>query len=126
MGINEQQQLKTHPLRGNLFENMIVMEILKQRYNKGLENNITFYRDHKGNEVDVIYNIAQHLLPIEIKSGQTVTKEYFKGLQYFEKLFPDLPYGKAVIYGGDQYYRQEDTEIVHFLRMSEYFNKFTH
>ncbi|MCK5807954.1 ATP-binding protein [bacterium] len=124
MGINEQRQLHTHPLRGNLFENMIVMDILKQRYNAGRDNNLTFYRDHKGNEVDVIFGIAQHVLPIEIKSGETVTKEYFKGLKYFEKLFPDLPYGQAVIYGGNKYYQQEETQIVNFLRMGEYLKKF--
>jgi predicted AAA+ superfamily ATPase len=124
MGINEQRQLNTHPLRGNLFENMIVMELLKQRYNAGRDNNLTFYRDHKGNEVDIIYSIVQHVLPIEIKSGETVTKEYFKGLKYFEKLFPDLPYGKAVIYGGDKYYNQEETQIVDFLKMGKYFENF--
>lgn len=120
IGINEQQQLKTHPLRGNLFENFLVTEILKERYNSGKSNNINFYRDHKGNEVDVIYNIAQHVLPIEIKSGETVTKEYFKGLNYFEKLFPNLPYGKAVVYGGEKYYQQENTQIVSFLKTIEF------
>ncbi len=120
MGIGQQEQLLTHPLRGNLFENLVIMEILKYRYNEGKSNNLNFYRDHKGNEVDIIYNLAQHTLPIEVKSGQTVTKDYFKGLNHFEKLFTDLPYGKAIVYGGDSYHLQQEAQILNPLKLYTY------
>ncbi|NQU64351.1 MAG: ATP-binding protein [SAR324 cluster bacterium] len=120
MGIGQQDQLSTHPLRGNLFENLVIMEILKYRYNDGKSNNLNFYRDHKGNEVDIIYNIAQHTLPLEVKSGQTVTKDYFRGLNQFEKLFTELPYGKAIVYGGDSYHQQLETQILNPFKIYNY------
>jgi predicted AAA+ superfamily ATPase len=114
MGIEHKKQVETHPLRGNLFENMVVMEILKYRFNQGKRNNLHFYRDSNGNEVDVLYSVAQHLFPMEIKSAETVNSEFFKGLQRFEKIFSDLPYGKALVYGGKNGYQQQDIRIVSF------------
>ena len=112
IGIENKNQLVTHPLIGNLFENMVVMELLKYRYNSGRRNNLNFYRDSNGNEVDIFYNIAQHVLPIEIKAGATVTKDYFKGFKYLNKILPDFPYSKAIIYGGDRYDKVGNTQIL--------------
>ncbi len=102
LGIENPKQMTTHPLRGNLFENCVVIEALKHRYNKGRTNNLYFYRDSAGHEVDLIYMIAQHPVPIEIKAGQTVVQDFFKGLDHFENVMGSLPYGGVLVYGADK------------------------
>ena len=80
LGIENPDQLALHPFRGALFENMIVVEFLKNKYNRGKSNNLYFWRDSLGREVDLLIDNHDHLLPIEIKSGQTITEDYFKSL----------------------------------------------
>ncbi len=111
-GIENIAHVKNHPLRGHLYENMAVIEALKYRYNLGKRDNLNFFRDSSGNEIDLIYNISHNLLPIEIKSGQTITSDYFKGLKKFKKFFPDLPYGQLVIYAGDINQNRTDVKII--------------
>lgn len=119
LGIENESHLQAHPLRGNLFENMVVMEILKFRFNLGKRCNFNFYRDSSGNEVDIIYNVGANHLPIEIKSGETISPLYFKGLKYFENNFPRLPFGQAIIYAGDQNQTRQNVKI----RNYKYLNK---
>jgi len=118
-GIENIAHVKNHPLRGHLFENAVVLEALKYRYNLGKRDNLNFFRDSSGNEIDLVYNIAQALLPIEIKSGQTISSDYFKGLQKFKKIFPDLPYGQVIIYGGDTIQDRTDVRIITIDRFSK-------
>jgi predicted AAA+ superfamily ATPase len=102
LGIENPKQVTTHPLRGNLFENCAVIEALKHRYNRGRTNNLYFYRDSAGHEVDLIYMIAQHPVPIEIKAGQTVMQDFFQGLRHFEGVMGSLPDGGVLVYGADR------------------------
>jgi len=118
-GIENITHIKNHPLRGHLYENMAVIEALKYRYNLGKRDNLNFFRDSSGNEIDLIYNISHNLLPIEIKSGQTITSDYFKGLKKFKKNFPDLPYGQLIIYAGDTSQNRTDVKIITINRFSE-------
>ena len=80
LGIENPAQLALHPFRGGLFENMIIVDFLKSRYNKGKPNNLYFWRDSLGTEIDLLVEKANSLLPIEIKSGQTITDDYFKSM----------------------------------------------
>lgn len=111
LGIEQESQLITHPLRGNLFENCVIMEALKYRYNSGRTNNLNFYRDSNGQEVDLIYNIAQHPIPIEIKAGQTIAANFFKGLNHFQNLVPSMPYSPMLVYGGTEQYQRCNTQV---------------
>jgi len=112
-GIEEEKQIATHPLRGNLFENMAIMEALKYRYNQGKRNNIYFYRDSNGNEIDLLYVKGHDMLPIEIKSGQTVTSSYFSSLKKFYALFPDhLPWPGFLLYGGETEQPRQDFNVM--------------
>ncbi len=120
LGVEYKSQLQTHPLKGNLFENLIIMEIIKYRFNQGKRNNLHFYRDSNGREVDILYTLAQHHIPIEVKAGETITQDYFKGLDSFEKLFPELPYGKALIYGGERFETFKNTSILSCKRIHEF------
>jgi len=79
------QQIETHPLRGSLFENLVISEVMKQRFNQGKRPNLSFFRDAKGHEVDLLYHQANEMIPIEIKSAATVRSDFFKGINYFHK-----------------------------------------
>ncbi len=123
-GIEEEQQLATHPLRGNLFENMVVMEVLKYRYNRGKRNNLYFYRDSNGNEVDLLYTKGANMLPVEIKSGQTITSSYFSGLKKISALFPNaLPWHTLLVYAGDTQQYRQDTKVIRIDSLSAFLDE---
>ena len=94
--------LAAHPLRGAVFENFIVAELLKKRFNGARLANMTFYRDRAGNEVDVVVDNGNALLPVEIKSSQTASPEFTKSLRYFGALFPDQVRKSLVVYDGNE------------------------
>jgi uncharacterized protein len=100
LGITQQNQLPEHPVKGALFENFILTEILKNRLNKGKPAGLYFWRDNTGHEIDIISESDGQLYPIEIKSGKTITADYFKGLEFWQKISGQS--GGLVIYGGDQ------------------------
>lgn len=100
LGIQNDSQLDTHPIKGSLFENMIVVEMLKCRFNLGLSDNIFFWRDNVGNEIDVLVDDGGKLLPIEIKAGKTINSDYFKGINFWNKLTSSR--GGQIIYAGNE------------------------
>ena len=65
-----------------------------------MPNNLYFWRDNTGHEIDIIQERDGHLFPIEIKSGNTITSDYFKGLDFWNKISGQK--NGAVIYGGNQ------------------------
>lgn len=120
-GIDAEKQLPTHPLRGILFENMVVMEVLKQSYNRGQRNNLYFYRDSNGHELDILYTKGKDILPIEVKSGQTITSSYFKGLQNFKALFADdIPSSDVLVYGGEVEQKRKNTTVLQLSSLDRY------
>lgn len=101
LGIQNHEQLTTHAQRGALFETWVIGELLKARYNAGETSNLYFWRDRSGHEVDLLIDHGTHLSPLEIKSGQTINKDYFKGLEFWKNLAGETA-GKAwLVYGGD-------------------------
>ncbi len=99
LGIEHAEQLNYHPFRGSLFENLIIVELLKQRFNRGLRSNLSFWRDNVGHEIDALMQNGDELTPVEIKSGQTITDEYFNGIKFWQKISPGS--NGYIIYGGD-------------------------
>lgn len=99
LGITKAAQLSLHPLKGNLFENFVVSELVKERFNRNLPLNIYFWRDSTGNEIDIIIDKGTTLYPVEIKSGKTITSDYFKNFQFWNRI-TDIA-GGSVIYAGD-------------------------
>ena len=102
LGIQEPGQLVVHPLRGSIFETLVVSELVKTRFNLGERAALHFWRDSNGNEVDIIADLGPTLMPIEIKSGQTVNRDFFTGLERWQKLAGDLAVSPALIYGGTE------------------------
>ncbi len=106
LGIKNVGQLDMHPLKGSLFENMVVMELLKMQYNQGKPGNLYFWRNSAGNEIDIIIDKGNELMPIEIKLGQTINKEYFKEVKYWNKLAKKN--GGYVVYAGEDHQKRSD------------------
>lgn len=100
LGIENETQLRNHPLRGNLFENMVVNEAVKSRFNRGKQPNLYFFRDKSGKEVDLLYSVADCFYAYEIKSAQTFHTDFAKGLDYVRKIFGKRILQSGVIYDG--------------------------
>lgn len=101
LGIERVEQLSRDPLRGALFENMIVMEFVKKRLNKGYDHNLNFYRDSHHSEVDLIRKNGNELIAYEIKSAQTFHPDFLKGLIKLKKIFGNRVTGQYLIYDGE-------------------------
>ncbi|MBX9743623.1 MAG: ATP-binding protein [Chlamydiales bacterium] len=102
LGIENQDQLQRDPLKGSLFENLIILELMKARYNQGLDPNLYFYRDRQGKEVDVIYQKGRELIPIEIKSSSTYNSSFLDTLLLFHKIAEKRTSKSFLIYGGQE------------------------
>ncbi len=102
LGIQNHEQLATHPARGDLFETWVVSELLKARCNRALESNLFFWRDRSGHEVDIVLDLGTGVSAVEIKSGRTVNRDFFKGLEYWRKLTGETPGPLWLVYGGEQ------------------------
>lgn len=111
MGIQNSSQLITHPQRGAIFETWVTSELIKQRYNHGLLSNLYFWRDSQGHEVDIIAELGNELLPIEIKAGQTITDDYFTGLQYWQNLNGEKPL-PWLVYAGELDQTRKHVQII--------------
>lgn len=103
LGLRTPEQVQRDPLWGALFENFVVMEALKDRFNQGEGAPLYFYRDSEGNEVDLLMPVGGQFHAIEIKAGSTVNPDYFKGLHRFNSHHPHVLSGGCVMYGGMQH-----------------------
>ena len=100
LGIENTQQLSRDKKRGDLFENFIVSEALKQQYNKGKESNLFFYRDSNQNEVDLLLKQGENFDAFEIKSAQTFNTDFEKGLKVISKVLKNRINSKTIVYTG--------------------------
>jgi len=111
LGIENKKQLETHPIRGSLFEAMILSEFFKHRYNRGLPSNFYFWRDKTGREVDCLIEKASKIILVEIKSGQTVSSDSFKNLTYLEGL-SGKPGNSFLIYAGEDIQKRKSATVI--------------
>jgi len=101
LGIRTEEQLQVHPLRGALFENLVINEAMKWKTNNGEDPNIYFYRDKSQTEVDLLTVEGLRMNAYEIKSGKSYHSEYFKGINAVRGIFGDEIVRSAVIYDGE-------------------------
>ena len=118
IGIEHAAQIGTHPLRGPLFENAVVVEALKHRFNRGRRSNLSFFRDSRGLECDLLYENGHGMAAIEIKSGATVASDWFDSLNRVAKELPEIV-TRAVVYGGVDRQSRRDGEVVPLTDLSE-------
>lgn len=113
-GIDTVEQLERDPLRGGLFENLVILESMKRAYNAGERPNVYFYRDAKGVEVDMVEHVGGHLLPTEIKSAATFNPSFCKSLEKFRERYSDVCERPAVVYCGTENFTFKDIAVTSF------------
>ena len=119
LGIREEEQLAFHAQRGALFENLVVTEYLKARFNRGQPADLHFWRDSKGLEVDLLLDDGISLKPIEIKSGQTVASDFMTSLRKWCELSGDPKRPAVLVYGGENELKNGNVSIVPWRKLAK-------
>lgn len=115
LNILDAAHLAVHPQRGGLFECLIAGELLKARFNKALPSNLYFWKNNKGDEIDLVVDRGTELIPVEIKSGRTLNTDFFRGLERWRVLSSTDSEG-YLVYGGDAESRNRSTVIIPWQR----------
>ena len=123
LDIENAGQLGTHPLRGALFENAVAVEALKHSYNAGRRPLVSFFRDHRGLECDLLYRCGDRLLAIEAKSGATIASDWFSSLNRVAEIVPGVQ-ERAVVYGGVAHEARRAGDVAPLAGMSDLLTRF--
>lgn len=117
LGIRNIEQVQRDPLRGVLFENLVMNEIIKKYYNSGLDADIYFYRDKYGNEVDALLKSANVIIPVEIKSAETFHIGFIKNLRHLQALYPDRILKSLLVYAGKDEYILNQVSVINYRKI---------
>jgi hypothetical protein len=101
LGIEKSEQIALHPLRGAIFENLIIAEFMKRRMNEAKEPNLNFYREQSGREVDLLLSAPDGISAYEIKSARTYRTEFETNLTYLQNKMKATPFTTTVVYDGE-------------------------
>jgi predicted AAA+ superfamily ATPase len=121
LGLENEKQLVTHYMRGELFENFVLSEIYKHRFNQALQPNIYFWRDNKGLEIDCIIEKADLLIPVEIKSGLTPNLDFFKNLKKWRNIAKIANENVFVVYTGEVTQKLNEGNMISWKDLQIYF-----
>jgi len=120
LGIRTPAQLRSHPLRGAVFETWVASEIIKHRMNQGERGGVFFFRDRHGSEADVVVERGDRILTVEAKAGQTVSDDMLRSARRAcSMLKPAGPVEAYVVHGGDSYQPREDLTVLPWDRLDE-------
>lgn len=108
LGMEEVRHLQTHPLRGAIFENFVILEMLKHRLNNGLRSNLFFYRDAHGTEIDCLIEGSEGLEAVEIKSAQTANPAFSIPVNKVRGILGDTLAKATIIYDGSRQMTMKD------------------
>ena len=111
LGAEHEIHINRHPLRGQLFENLVVLEALKYRFNRGKRSNLYFWRDGRGKEVDLLLEYGPETVAVEIKAGATISRDWLGGLKAFGRQLGTTPRMQSLVYGGTEAQRRTDLSI---------------
>lgn len=120
LGIEKVEQVFRDPLMGHLFENMVVLEALKARYNQGRAAELYFYRDSQGNEIDVLHRSGGTLMGIEIKAGSTWHSSFKKNLSTFSEKRTMLA-RRVIVYSGQTFQMSDGLEALSYRQTASLF-----
>jgi predicted AAA+ superfamily ATPase len=114
LGVRTAEQLRSHPLRGAIFETWVVSEICKHRANRGESGGLSFYRDRDAAEVDLVIEHPERLTLVEAKSAQTASASLFDGANRVRRHLAELPRPCRVVvaYGGEEAQQRSDGELI--------------
>jgi uncharacterized protein len=120
LGIRKASQISRDPLVGQVFENLVVMECVKNRNNRGIMPDLYFYRDSNGNEVDILHQDGRSLTAVEVKCSSTFSHGAVKGLLRFKEKIPQVRHVRLV-YNGDNIDLSDNVGAVHFKNVHRIF-----
>jgi predicted AAA+ superfamily ATPase len=119
----KQEDLLSHPNKGNIFESFVIADILKHYYNQGTDPRIYFWRDKTEHEVDCIIEEDQKLIPIEIKSGRTFNKRFLEGLNYWDGLAHKKRTRGSVVFAGSSQQVSVHQALISWQSIDDLFTK---
>lgn len=102
LDIETVEQLSTHYLRGGIFESFVISEYIKKKLHSASTPRVFFWRDNTGHEIDFLYETGGKTFAVEIKSGETINGDFFKGLAFYQKISGHGRDNCYLIYGGDR------------------------
>lgn len=117
--ISNTSQLSRDPLRGHLFENMVIADAMKHRFNHNQSAQYYFFRDNHGLEVDLLYRAGNQIHPIEIKSTQTFRPELSKGLRKFQELDPNRMQHLSLVYDGQSEQEISGVRLINYKSLDQ-------
>jgi len=109
--IRETEDIPVHPLKGAIFENFVFSEIYKAFAHRGELPPLYFWRDRTGHEVDIVIDTGKRLVPVEIKSAETIDSSFFDGLRYYISLGIPVSKTGVLVHGGDALYQRENFTV---------------
>lgn len=113
LGVRQVSHLASHPLRGALFENWVITELIKSQTHRGEKPGIYFIRDKQGHEIDAIIETGPNAFhAVEIKSGMTISSDSFSGLKYWGSRLKEVRLQPWVVYAGDAVQKRSDTTVL--------------
>lgn len=119
LGITSARELAHHSMRGALFENLVVIEALKHQMNQGKENNLYFYRDANGNEIDLLIREGEAYTGLEIKSAMTYNKTFASQLKRMEHYVHHPIRSRAVVYNGPFELPEGEVKVLNYLHLDK-------
>ena len=119
LDIQNPEQLAGHYLRGNIFESFIISEYIKSRFHAGRRPNTFFWRNSTGHEIDLIIEAGAQLWAVEIKSGETLNEDFFKGLRYFKRLSSAPEKHFYLVYGGKRDFSRKHGQVLGWKSISK-------
>ncbi|GAB4297986.1 MAG: ATP-binding protein [Desulfuromonadia bacterium] len=119
LGIHTAEQASRDPLRGNLYENLVIADIVKSAMNRGIRPEIYFFRDSHGNEIDLLIREKGMLTPVEIKSAATFSTDFVKQLEWFQTLGVKRVLPGTVLYNGERPFDVRGVRILNPLHVED-------
>ncbi|PWQ95453.1 AAA family ATPase [Leucothrix pacifica] len=120
MGITREEHLAVHPLRGHLFENLVVLELLKGVHNHGDKPNMFFYRDSVKNEVGILLEAGDGLSLLEVKSAQTVASDAMQPTRKIADILGERVKNMSLVYGGKEYQKRTDFDVIPYRNIGQW------
>jgi uncharacterized protein len=117
--IRSASQAGRDPLMGAVFENIVVVEALKSRWNRGLDADLYYWRDQRGMEIDLILSRQRHLFPVEIKAARSYHSDFTRNLSKFSRLDPRIEAG-AVVYAGKEEQKVSGVQLLSLSSLDDY------
>ena len=118
--ITKKETILTHPIKGALFENLVISEFYKQMHHGYQLESPWFWRDSNGNEVDLLLDKGVSLEIFEIKASETIMTKNFDGLAKFEGI-SDIPISKkGLVHAGDLNQKRSYGQVISWKEFSEF------